>query len=232
MTFVPPDSLARAIAQAQEATRSALADGKNRLQIEVLLPDVKPMALAQEYLPLFSDLGADLKVFFADAGAAALARREWGNPIYSVRGVSELLTPITEGDRAVVIVAATPVEVSAIEQMCLAAGDRPFILLNPKLQDVAVVGIGYAGRQLRQRFLNTLETCYYLRPLAEEIILWRCYPQPWQIWQYTDPEPTCLAEFEQRPSGEAIERALAPQGATTGEGFFSRLGRFLRALQH
>ena len=232
MVLSPPDSLAAAIAQAQEATRCALTDGKNRLQVEVLLPDVKPMALAHDYLPLFSDLGADLKVFFADAGAAALARREWDNPLFSVRGVSELLTPITPSDRAVVIVAATPVEVTAIEQMCLTAGDRPFILLNPKLQDVAVVGIGYAGRQLRERFLNTLEVCYYLRPLAEAIILWRCYPQPWQIWQYGSGEPTCLAEFDQRPSGEAIERALAPETGRSGEGFFSRLGRFLRALQN
>ncbi|WP_448534682.1 DUF1995 family protein [Parathermosynechococcus lividus] len=231
MNWTPPDSLATAIAQAQQATTHALADGKTRLQIEVVLPDLSPMALAHDYLPLFSELGADLKVFFADAGAAALARREWGNPSYSVRGVNELITPVAASDRAVIIVAPTPVEVTTIEQMCLTAGDRPFILLNPKLQDVAVVGIGYAGRQLRERFLNTLELCYYLRPLAEEIILWRCYPQPWQIWQYSSLGSTCLAEFDQRPSGEAIERALAAQRGRSGEGFVSRLRRFLRALQ-
>lgn len=232
MDFTPPDSLATAIAQAQQATTHALTAGKNRLQIEVLLPDLSPMALAHDYLSLFSDLGADLKVFFADAGAAALARREWGNPSYSVRGVNELLTPLVPSDRAVVIVAPTPVEVTTIEQMCLAAGDRPFILLNPKLQDAAVVGIGYAGRQLRERFLNTLELCYYLRPLSEEMILWRCYPQPWQIWQYTAGAVTCLAEFDQRPSGEAVQHILARQTGRGSEGFLSRLGRFLRALQN
>ncbi|MDR5639023.1 MULTISPECIES: DUF1995 family protein [unclassified Thermosynechococcus] len=232
MSILPPDSLETALSQAQQATQAALQEGKNRLQIEILLPDLNAMAFAAGYLPLFEELGRDLKVFFADAGSAALARREWGETAYSVRGVNELLTPITASDRAIVIVAPTPVEANAIEQMCETAGDRPFILLNPRLQDVAVVGIGYAGRRLRERFLNTLEPCYYLRPLAETIILWRCYPQPWQIWQYGETAPTCLAEFEQRPSSEDIERALTPQGKPRGQGVFSRLSAFLRALQN
>lgn len=232
MAILPPDSLETALSQAQQATQAALQEGKNRLQIEILLPDLSAIAFAAGYLPLFEELGRDLKVFFADAGAAALARRDWGETAYSVRGVNERLTPIEASDRAIVIVAPTPVEVSAIEQMCETAGDRPFILLNPKLQDVAVVGIGYAGRRLRERFLNTLEPCYYLRPLAETLILWRCYPQPWQIWQYTETDPTCLAEFNQRPSGEDIERALTPQGKSSTGGFLSRLGAFLRALQN
>ncbi|AHB88835.1 protein of unknown function DUF1995 [Thermosynechococcus sp. NK55a] len=232
MSILPPDSLETALSQAQQATQAALQEGKNRLQIEILLPDLNPMGLAAGYLPLFAEMGSDLKVFFADAGSAALARREWGETPYRVRGVNELLTPIEASDRAIVIVAPTPVEVTAIEQMCLTAGDRPFILLNPRLQDVATVGIGYAGRRLRERFLNTLEPCYYLRPLAETIILWRCYPQPWQIWQYSEAAPTCLAEFAQRPSSEDIERALTPQGQPRGQGIFSRLAAFLRALQN
>ncbi|BAC09773.1 DUF1995 family protein [Thermosynechococcus vestitus] len=231
MAILPPDSLETALSQAQQATQAALQAGKNRLQIEILLPDLNPMGLAAGYLPLFAELGSDLKVFFADAGSAALARREWGETAYSVRGVNERLTPIEASDRAIVIVAPTPVEVTAIEQMCLTAGDRPFILLNPRLQDVAVVGIGYAGRQLRERFLNTLEPCYYLRPLAETVILWRCYPQAWQIWQYRETAPTCLAEFEQRPTSEDIERALSALGKPRAQSFLSRLSALLRALQ-
>lgn len=231
-----PDSLDGAVCQAQEATKAALKDGHNRLQIEIILPDLNIMAVARQYLDLFTDQGEHLKVFFADAGAAALARRDWGETAFSIRGVSELLEPVQAADQAVVIIAPTPVEVTDIEKMCLTAGDRPFILLNPKLQDVAIVGIGYAGRQLRERFLNTLEPCYYLRPLAENTVLFRAYPAPWQIWR-SDPTEQfqCLAEFDHRPSGEEIERCLIGQtpgqfseGGTTS--FWSRLNRFLRAL--
>lgn len=233
-----PDSLEAAVSQAQTATQAALQAGKNRLQIEIILPELNVMGVAQQYLDLFADQGEHLKVFFADAGAAALARRDWGETAFSIRGVSELLEPVQATDQAVVIVAPTPVEVTDIEKMCITAGDRPFVLLNPKLQDVAIVGIGYAGRQLRERFLNTLEPCYYLRPLADDTVLFRAYPDPWQIWR-RDPTDQfqCLAEFDHRPSGEDIERCLLGQASGTSErgsaatSFWSRLNRFLRALQ-
>jgi len=42
------------------------------------------------------------------------------------------------------------------------------------------VGIGYAARQLRERFLSILESCYYFRPL-ESAIVYRSYPSMWQV---------------------------------------------------
>lgn len=63
MSILPPDSLETALSQAQQATQAALQEGKNRLQIEILLPDLNAMAFAAGYLPLFEELGRDLKVF-------------------------------------------------------------------------------------------------------------------------------------------------------------------------
>ncbi len=228
-----PTSLEEVISQARAATQTALANGMNRIQIEILLPDLPMMPLAWSYLELFQDLGENLKVFFADAGAAALARRDWQNPVFPVRGVNELVEPIQDSDQAFVCVAPSPVEVSSVEQMCNAAGNRPFILLNPKLQDVAIVGIGYAGRQLRERFLNTLETAYYICPLDDTTALVRAYPGDWEIWRDVAGEYQCLGSSPTKPSGEAIDKILYGDKSevTSPSGFWAGMQRFLKALQ-
>lgn len=229
-----PQTLEAAIAQAREATQAAIAAGVTRLQVELLFPELNPLPVAQQYLEQFTDLGAQLKVFFADAGAAALARRDWPDVEYTIRGVNELLEPIQPEDRAFVLVAPTAVEVGQVEKLAQLAGDRPFILLNPQLQDVAIVGIGYAGRQLRQRFLSTIETCYYLRPLSEGVVL-RAFPGAWQVWQEVEEgnfQP--LAEVEEKPNSETLERLFAPTPSTSGRsgppGLLKQLQQFLQAL--
>ncbi|MBW4551996.1 MAG: DUF1995 family protein [Aphanocapsa sp. GSE-SYN-MK-11-07L] len=227
-----PQSLEQAIAQARAATQAAITAGYSRLQVELLFPELKPLPVAQQYISLFADLGEHLKVFFADAGSAALARREWGDVPFTLRGVNELLEPIQAEDQAFVVVAPTPVEVGQVEKLCEQAGDRPFILLNPKLQDVSIVGIGYAGRQLRERFLNTIETCYYLRPL-EAGALTRAYPAPWQVWlEKPAGEYQVIAEELSKPAGDRLDQlfAQASDSPKSRTGFLADMQRFLRAL--
>jgi hypothetical protein len=130
------------------------------------------------------------------------------------------------------------VEVAQVEKMANLAGDRPFILLNPQLEDVSIIGIGYAARQLRERFLGTIESCYYLRPLQGAAIL-RSYPSLWQVWLETNDEYQLIAEVPQRPAGEDLDQiiAKATSTGTTDEavptkkpGFLTNLQRFLNAL--
>jgi hypothetical protein len=240
-----PKSLDEAIEQAKTATRAAIEAGHSRLQVEFLFPELKPMPVAEKFLPLLQDMGLKFKVYFPDAGAAALARRDWGNPDFSIRGVSEFKGQIESDDEAFLIVAPSAVEVEQVEKMSLEAGDRPFILLNPRLEDIATIGIGYAGRQLRERFLSKIETCYSLRPL-EGIIILRQYPELWQVWLETEPDNyQVIAEEAQRPAGEALDRILlqatggnsdsdadstAPAAARPKRGLFAELRQFLRAL--
>jgi hypothetical protein len=86
--------------------------------------------------------------------------------------------------------------------------DRPVVLLNPKMEDIAIIGIGYAGRMLRERFLNTFESCYYLRYL-EGAAIFRAYPQPWQVWLETEAGYELVAEEPQKPVGDVLDRILA-----------------------
>jgi hypothetical protein len=227
-----PDTLEAAISQSVEATQAALAEGCKRLQIEILFPELKPMPVAQQYLQQIPELGTQFKVFFADAGAAALARRDWGETPYTLRGVNELLEPVAPEDEAFVFVAPTPVEVNTVEKICEQAGDRPCILLNPVLQDVSVVGIGYTARQLRERFLSQIETVYCLRPLDKGAVF-RSYPSGWQVWwDNDDVEYKLIAEEATRPAGDRLDQILAQASPSQPQkkGFLQELQQFIRAL--
>jgi hypothetical protein len=235
-----PNTLDTAIAQAQAATHAAIAAGYTRLQVEILLTELKPMAPARQFISSFSDRGEGLKVFFPDAGAAALARRDWGDLPHQLRSLdvagsrqtSTVEELVDSKDEIFLFVAPTSVEVPPVEQICTAAGDRPVILFNPRLEDVGTVGIGYVARQVRNRFLNTFEPCYYLCPLEGAAIL-RCYPAPWQVWQETNEGYTLIAEELLKPTSEKLEtifRQAAPQQKSSGKGLLAEMQRLFRAL--
>jgi len=236
-----PADITEAVTQAQAATQAALDAGYTRVQVELKIPELKIQPIAEQFIQPFTPLGNQLRLLFPDAGSAALARRDWGNPPYTLRGLNE--TPIKDTDALFIFIEPSSVEVEAVEQICNGASPRPVILLNPCLEDVAVVGIGYASRQLRDRFLSTLATCYYFQPL-DQAVLFHCYPHPWQLWQEEGDTYHCRAEFAQRPSGEEVENLLygVPDGAGEspgGEGsapsankpgFLVGLQRFIKAL--
>lgn len=232
--MVFPDSLEASIKQAVEATKAAIADHKTRFQIELAIPELKPLPVAQQYLSQLPDLGEHVKVFFSDTGAAALARRDWPDISHELRGIEELMEPVQPEDEVFVFVAPTPVEVGKVEQICNQAGDRLCILLNPKLEDISIVGIGMAGRSLRERFLNHIEFCYYLFPLEQGAMI-RAYPADWQVWwaEEENSDYQLLASEETRPSGERLAEILAPMMATEQvrkPSLMSNMQQFWKAL--
>ncbi|MBW4643075.1 MAG: DUF1995 family protein [Goleter apudmare HA4340-LM2] len=237
-----PKSLEEAIAQSRAATQAALADGCTRLQVEFLFPELKPMPVAEQFLPLLTEYESRLKVFFADAGAAALARRDWDVPFKILdigTGRADAVgDKIQPEDQIFLFIAPTSVEVSQLEKLCVEIGDRPAILLNPRLEDTGVVGIGYAARQTRQRFINTIETCYYLRPVDDQTAVFRSYPGLWEVWVETNNEYQKVAELPKRPSGDELDLILMKGQPQTGTdaaptkkpSMFKSLQRFLKAL--
>jgi hypothetical protein len=237
-----PKSLEEAIAQSRTATQAALADGCTRLQVELLFPELKPMPVAEQFLPLLTEYESRLKVFFADAGAAALARREWDVPFKILDIGTGRATAagdkIQPEDEIFLFIAPTSVEVSQLEKLFAEIGDRPAILLNPRLEDSGVVGIGYAARQTRQRFISTFETCYYLRPVDDQTAVFRSYPGLWEVWVEINNEYQKITELPKRPSGDELDLILMQGQSTTAANeapvkkpsVFKSLQRFLKAL--
>lgn len=240
-----PNTLEDAIAQAREATKAALADGYSRIQIELLFPELKFMPVAEQFLPVFTEYESRLKIFFADAGAAALARRDWADKPFKILDigtgrVASIQSKIQPEDEIFLFIAPTSVEVPQLEKICEIIGDRPFIMLNPRLEDSGTVGIGYAARQTRKRFISTIESCYYLRPIDDETAVFRCYPRLWEIWVENSGTWSTIAELPNKPSGDEIDLILAkgqPQtssDSTAAPGkkpsVFKSLQRFIKAL--
>ena len=252
MTQLPKD-LDEAIAQARESTQTALKDGKTRIMVELVFPELKQMSIAWDFLPALTSIyGTGLKVFFPDTGAAALARRDWKLAEFKITDLGNGKTPlepkVQPEDEAFLLIEPSSVEVLIVEELCQLAGDRPCILFNPKLEDVSIVGIGYAARQLRDRFISTLEPYYYLRPM-DDFALLRAYPDQWQVWQLIadsidNSTWRMIAELPEKPVGDVLDRIMmggntqasddpeAPvkNSGGKGPGLMANLQRFLRAL--
>jgi hypothetical protein len=237
-----PANLSESIALAQTAALAAIADGHQRITVEILIPELKSYDLARQFIEPFTDRGNTLKVLFADTGAAALAKRDWTDINFKISDLGSSRSPvidkIQDTDELFIAIEPSAIEVEQMEKLCLAAGDRPVILFLPKLEDAAIVGIGYAARQLRDRFLSTLHSAYYIKPL-EETAIYRCYPGLWQVWLEENDDYTLLAERPQKPVGDDLDEIIMRSNSidsagvstpTKSVGIFASLGRFMRTL--
>lgn len=244
-----PNTLEEAIAQARQATLAALADGNKRISVDLVFPEIalQAQSIAQQFIPIFEDRISQVKVFFPDAGSAALARRDWGEIPFKIEDIGLGRSPIEKKidpeDEIFLLVDASGVEVAEVEKICNAAGERPVILLIPHMEDlVGAVGIGLAGRRLRERFLTTIGSCYYIRPLAGAAIF-RNYPGPWQVLLQKGEDYEVIAELPRRPVGEEIDQILMqtiePSNTETPNaprpkkpGLFATMQQFLKALNN
>ncbi|WP_373542865.1 DUF1995 family protein [Chamaesiphon sp.] len=236
-----PTTLEESIALAQAATMAAIADGHQRITVEILIPELKSMGWARQFIEAFSDRGNTLKVLLPDTGAAALAKRDWQDINFKIDDLGNSRSPIEAKiqaeDQLFIAIEPSAIEVAQVEKLCIAAGDRPVILFLPKLEDAAIVGIGYAARQLRDRFMTTLTCAYYIKPL-ETSAIYRCYPAQWQVWVEQGDEYALIAERPQKPVGDELDEILTPSTTNPGDpatpaksvGIFASLGRFLRTL--
>lgn len=252
-----PEDLEGAIAQARNATKAALEDGYRLIQVEIVYPELKAQPIAEDFIPVLTEMGYQLKVMFPDTGAAALARRDWENAPFKIADLGSRRISVTsqmeESDECYLLVEPSDVEIEQVEKLCNEAGDRPVILLLPRLENIATVGIGYAARQLRERFLSKITSAYYVRPLPGGAVF-RMYPSAWTVWTLNEQNQyELLKEMSYKPVGEELERLFLGEESdeeiaarAKGEadsssssratptkksgGFFSEVQRFIRAL--
>jgi hypothetical protein len=200
------------------------------------------MTVAEQFLPQFTEYESRLKVFFADARAAALARRDWKDAGFQISDIgtgraASLAAKIQPEDEIFLFIAPTSVEVPQLEKLCELIGERPVIMLTPRLEDSSIVGIGYTARETRRRFISTIESCYYIRPVDDQSALFRCYPGLWEIWLETEGEYQKITELPKKPSGDELDAILLGKGENTTDStpakkssVFKSLQRFIKAL--
>lgn len=228
-----PDDFAGAQAQALAAVQAALEAGYKRLQVEIMAPDLKPDVLAYPFHQVFD---APFGFAFADAGAAALAQYRWEQPSWTVCGIREAQqVPNTV---PLIFPMPTLVEIEAVEALCDRRNrnvstdkstDVPVLVINPQLQDTGTAGVGLSGRRLRERFISTLEPCYFLQSLGTGA-LFRSFPHPWTVWELTAVgQYEIIATLDSKPSGEKLAQLFA---ADEQDSILSGLKRFIRALQN
>jgi hypothetical protein len=232
-----PLDLEDAQSQAMAAVQRAVKSGYQRLQIDILIPDLKPEILARPFLQVCNP---PLLAIFSDAGGAALAQRDWmaTDPPIPEGVVLESLsrrTSVAE-DQAVLFVTPAVYGIEQVEEVCNTmsrqySDHRPVVLLNPQLQDAATVGVGLSGRRFQQRFMNTFEPCYFLRPLGNGA-LFRVYPHPWTIWEQDSEtgEYYLLETTDSKPSGEDLAEIFARNNSSPSS-IWAGLRRFFQALQ-
>jgi len=270
-----PDSFDQAVEGAAACTVQALADGWSRLRVDfdtsggdatyTMLKSSMPMTqrfIASTAAPLLggatnSEAGGEegaasertIRLYFPDAGSAALAQRDW-----KVGTASALVPPCARfaslsrdtpdsKDAALIFICPRASEVDALKKVLAwheeKLGDEvPLIFINPDLVDMGVTGFGLAGRMLRESLINTLVPAYYLRTLEWGAVT-RSYPLGFSTWledESAEGGYTLLDTRERLPNAEDLDElysssAGGPGGGDEGGGnFLAGFGKFVQGF--
>ncbi|SAY38804.1 DUF1995 family protein [Candidatus Synechococcus spongiarum] len=204
-----PTDLNAARRQCAAALEAALADGLTRLQVDLRFEGLRWPTVAHglcQALQQRENRGT-VVLAFADMGAAALARRDFDRSAAAAVTFADLASGRCPAN-APLYMAVTPTapDFTAFETACTALGERPVIVLNPRLEDAAV-GIGSIARARRRGFLARWHLVYGLYPL-EQAALAYAHPGPWQLFREDPDGFRLMASLPQRPDGSAMDQLL------------------------
>ena len=166
----------------------------------------QPTGRKQELIQILNSGGRDadfewkgpkVRIYMPDEGSAALARRDWnpmGNPqealvppcveFSSCGGVQ---TQDLSNDQIVLFFCPKASEAEYVEELLVKTEEQSTdlkltVFVNPNLVDMGVTGFGMAGRMLRERLIDPLQSVYYLRTLQWGALT-RVWPQAFSVWQ-------------------------------------------------
>ncbi|GMH18989.1 hypothetical protein Nepgr_020830 [Nepenthes gracilis] len=237
-----------------QSTQRAISDGKNRVKVEINIPELNPemdvyrigtlMELARVIALSFADDGKRVKVCVQGSmGEGALAGMplqlagtrkilefmDWGG--YGAMGTfinigSIGAQDVGEQDDMFILVAPQNAVGNCImddlKAMTDAAGDRPVILINPRLKDLpSSSGImQIMGRDKRLEYAASFENCYFFRllyyagtqyPIMGALRM--SYPFGYELYKRVDESPgkekyVFLSRFEQKPNADEVNDAF------------------------
>jgi hypothetical protein len=233
--MLPPD-LHQAEDQLREALQSALkSKGSGRWTVELRFEGLRILPLGLRLAEALDGEGLPPRVLCPDAGATALARRDYPrlaaliSSLGDHRRLQEQATEAPEnGDPLLLVVGPGPSDYELVEEVCT-SHPGPVVLLNPTLEDGAV-GIGSVARARRKGFLAQWQAAYVLQPFANGALR-RAYPGDWELYRL-DPDGFRLAgAFPQKPTIEEQAETLAGENPGGLKQQLRGLGDLIENLQ-
>lgn len=230
-----PADLRTAEAELLTALCSALdAGARGRWTVELRFEGLRLLAPVLRLGRALEAQGRCFRLLFADAGAAALARRDGADLAPRIASFGDALRQRREGraeDPAEALLLVTPAqadyeEVEALVEGCAAT----VVLINPALEDAAV-GIGSVARQRRRGFLSGWSAAYALIPRADSALR-LCHPGEWELYRLDPDGYRAVAGFSRRPDAEQLEAALSAGEAPGLQATLRSVDRLLEGLQN
>lgn len=238
-----PADLRSAETQALDCLLAALpSQARGRWTLEWRFEGLRILPVALRLCASLRAGGRPARLVFADAGSAALARRDAPELSEQIGEFRSQLRNLKnhEGDGVAgdagaaadpeILLAVSPAQpdYGDFEPLC-SAHSGPVVMLNGRLEDAAV-GIGSVARERRRGFLAEWQPAYVVQPLEGSALRF-AYPGPWELYRQ-DPDGFRLAaRFEQRPDLEAQLQALAGEGSLTMGGNLRALDAFIEGLR-
>uniref|UniRef100_A0A7I4CI31 DUF1995 domain-containing protein n=1 Tax=Physcomitrium patens TaxID=3218 RepID=A0A7I4CI31_PHYPA len=225
-----------------QAAKNAIDDGKHKLKVLLTIPELNPEMDVYRIGTLL-ELIRELAFTFANDGkrVRVCVQGPMGEGIFS--GAKEVYD---DDDMFILMAPQNAVGnciIDDLKAMVEAAGDRPVIILNPKLKDIPASGgiMQVGGRQERMEFAESFFTCYNFRlmytsgtqyPIVGAFRM--AYPGPYEIYRRFDLDRgvevyKLIASFDHEPTRSEISDAYngivrTAQSAPTGIwSFFSNL---------
>jgi len=231
-TFTPtmPESLEDAVSQATSCIRRALKDGMKRMEVRINAGDLeRELSALQTSLPMAQDMSSFFKnsgevlIVVPDAGTAA-ALKSAKPTDYSVQYLKE--TPLA--DPSIVLIVA-PDFTQIDELMEYERGikpDVPIVVLNAQLDSDE---IGLIARSIREKF-SKFQTIYFVAAKDEgKNVSWALlynFPSSWQVMVERPDRYELIAELEEKPDSEQVERLVrASSSSRKPGGLFGFLSR-------
>ena len=148
-----------------------------------------------------TEIKYDNILLWADAGGAALAKRdnpELANKIFTFK---EFINSSESLDSVLLVCSPQPYDIEMFEQVC-SHTNSSVVMINGKLED-PIVGIGSVGREMRKRFAKKWKVLYFVQPLSMGALLKR-FPNDWELFKLNPNGYSFVKSFDKRPDDETI----------------------------
>ncbi len=148
-----------------------------------------------------NEINIDNILLWADAGGAALAKRDNPQLANKIFTFKEFINSTDSLNSILLVCSPQPYDIEMFEQVC-SHTNSTVIMINGKLED-PIVGIGSVGREMRKRFAEKWKVIYFVQPLSRGALLKR-FPNDWELFKLKPNGYSFVKSFDKRPDDETI----------------------------